>query len=403
MAPAPAPESGPGRPAPGAPELAGDDPGGFAWGVLHERTPRLIGQVRDAHPYGPGQRRALDSLLEEVTTGAVLPLGEHAHDHAAWNRWGAAYFGKRWAEVPFLWWESYFYRRLLDAVGFFEPGPWYWVDPFAYLKDAELHGAGMASDLAALEKVDRLPAGERRRAKLLASLWGNEADLGFRVGAADRPDERARDDDGVVVDDSVRLWAALEAGTANTVSIVADNAGREIVSDLVLIDHLLTTGLAASVGLHLKPRPYYVSDATTADLVACLRRLSTAPGRAARISDRLSKAIGAGRLILHTHEFHCAPWSFHHLPPDLAEEFAASSLTLLKGDLNYRRLVGDRAWPATTPFADVTAYFPSPVAALRTLKSDVVTGIDAATAAALDASGHAWRTSGTHGLVQVRV
>jgi hypothetical protein len=400
---APAPEPCSGRPAAGVPELLSDDPGGFAWGVLRERTPRLIAQVRDAHPYGPAQRRALDALLEEVTTGVVRPLGEHAHDHEAWDRWGAAYFGRRWAEVPFLWWESYFYRRLLDAVGFFEPGPWYRVDPFAYLKDAELHGAGMASDLAALEEVDRLPAGDRRQAKLRASVWGNQADLGFRIGATDRPDERARSDDGLVVDDSARLWAALDAGTANTVSIVADNAGREIISDLVLIDHLLTTGLAATVRLHLKPRPYYVSDATTADLVACLRRLTTAPGRAARLADRLVKAVGAGRLVLHTHAFHCAPWSFHHLPPDLAEEFAASSLTLLKGDLNYRRLVGDRAWPVDTPFADATAYFPSSVAALRTLKSDVAVGIDAATAAALDASGHAWRTSGTHGLVQVRV
>ena len=51
----------------------------------------------------------------------------------------------------------------------------------------------------------------------------------------------------------------------------------------------------------------------------------------------------------------------------------------MKGDLNYRRLVGDRLWPPTTPFADVTAYFPGPVAALRTLKSDVIVGLDART------------------------
>jgi hypothetical protein len=91
------------------------------------------------------------------------------------------------------------------------------------------------------------------------------------------------------------------------------------------------------------------------------------------------------------------------MPADLAEEFRTSSLTLLKGDLNYRRLVGDRAWPQTTPFTEVTAYFPSRVAALRTLKSDVVTGIDPATLARLDASGRDWRTDGTHGLIQARL
>ncbi len=91
------------------------------------------------------------------------------------------------------------------------------------------------------------------------------------------------------------------------------------------------------------------------------------------------------------------------MPADLRAEFAAATVTVLKGDLNYRRLVGDRRWPPTTPFADVTAYFPGPVAALRTLKSDVITGLTAETEEALEASGEGrWRTSGTHALIQVR-
>jgi uncharacterized protein (DUF4415 family) len=73
----------------------------------------------------------------------------------------------------------------------------------------------------------------------------------------------------------------------------------------------------------------------------------------------------------------------------------------LKGDLNYRRLVGDQLWSPTTPFAERTAYWPGPVAALRTLKSDVITGLDRDVLTALEESGEAWRTSGTHALVQV--
>jgi Damage-control phosphatase ARMT1-like domain len=381
-----------------APELLSNDPGGFGWGVLHDRTPRLIARVRDAHPYGPGQRRALDALLEEVTSGAMRPLDERAHDHATWDRWGAAYFGKAWGDVPFLWWESYFYRRLLGAIGFFTPGPWYWIDPFESWKTAELHGAGAAADLAALDGR-RLDAPAEWQVKLRAALWGNQADLSFHIGATGRPEQTG----GMVADDTAPLWTALEAGPAGKVGIVTDNAGRELLADLVLVDHLLRTGTAATVTLHLKPRPYYVSDATTTDMIASLRRLTAAGGEAENISRRLGEAIGEGRLRPYTHEFHCAPWSFHRMPADLAEEFRTSSLTLLKGDLNYRRLVGDRAWPPTTSFPEVTAYFPSPVAALRTLKSDVVTGIDPATLTRLDTSGRDWRTDGTHGLIQARL
>lgn len=64
--------------------------------------------------------------------------------------------------------------------------------------------------------------------------------------------------------------------------------------------------------------------------------------------------------------------------------------------------MGDRYWPATTPFDEVTAYFPGPVAALRTLKSEVITGLPASTEAALDkAEGKKWLTSGSHALIQV--
>jgi hypothetical protein len=47
-----------------------------------------------------------------------------------------------------------------------------------------------------------------------------------------------------------------------------------IVSRRDHIDHLLSSHQATTVPLHVKPYPYYISDATTADLIACLRRLS---------------------------------------------------------------------------------------------------------------------------------
>jgi hypothetical protein len=172
------------------------------------------------------------------------------------------------------------------------------------------------------------------------------------------------------------------------------------VADLLLADHLLHTDTAARVTLHVKPAPYFVSDATGADVSACLRALAAASDSLPAAS-RLRAAAAAGTLDVATHPFHCAPLPFRDAPADLVADLAAARLVLVKGDLNYRRLVGDEHGDATEPFASAVAGFPAPVAALRTLKSDVVVGLDPTTLARLDARP-GWRTSGEHALSQVR-
>jgi hypothetical protein len=378
---------------PDAPPILSNTTGSFPWSVLHDRHPALIAKVRAGLPYPPDRQRALDDLAAEIT-GAIGPLPAGAHDR---HEWTDEYLGERWYDVPFLWAESYFYRKLLDAVGYYGAGPWRGVDPFEPFKSAELWSAEMAADLAALDGLAVLPAGDQDAALLAASLWGNRADLGFQLSA--RGGGVAGE---LVADDGARLWALLEDTAPGTVCIVADNAARELVPDLVLAAHLLDTGRASAVTVHVKPGPYYVSDATTADLLAAVRRLAGATGRAAAIGDRLWQATVDGSLSVRAHAFSCAPWSYRHMPADLAADFAAASVTIMKGDLNYRRLVGDQAWQATTPFDEVTRYFPGPVAALRTLKCDVLTGVAADVLARLDAAGEGWRSAGTHALVQVR-
>ena len=62
----------------------------------------------------------------------------------------------------------------------------------------------------------------------------------------------------------------------------------------------------------------------------------------------------------------------------------------------------DTPFESMTPFAALSAYWPSPLAVLRTLKSDVIVGIASETLSALDATGEPWRTNGTRALIQVR-
>jgi len=370
--------------------------GSFPWSVLAERHPALIRKVRDAFPYGPEQRRALDALLESGSEGVIEPLGAEAEDREQWETWGREYFGRSWFDVPFLWSESYFYRQLLEAVGYFAPGPWKGIDPFRPFKLAELDTPEADEELAALDELALRPAEDQEEALLHGSLWGNRADLGFSLagGVGEQADFQ------LVANDSELLRSMFAGGT---LCLVADNAGRELIPDLLLIDHLLRHGRVERAVLQVKPYPYYVSDATTADVVDALRRLTAAKGAAGQSGHRLWSALTDGRLTLRAHPFSCAPLPYADMPDDLRQEFAAADVTVMKGDLNYRRLIGDRLRPATTPFAIPTAYFPGPVAALRTLKSDVIVGLDARTEAALVAAEEQrWRTSGTHALIQVR-
>jgi uncharacterized protein with ATP-grasp and redox domains len=374
-------------------------PGSFPWGVLTRRHPDLIGTVRRLVPYPPAVQRSLDELLEAID-GVIPPLAADAHDYEAWQEWTAPYLGRGWLDVPFLWAESYFYRLLLDATGYFGPGPWAGIDPFAPQKSAELDAPELARDLAELDVLVNSPDEAGLAAALSAALWGNRADLGFRLSD---PSSQAREQvDELVADEAADLWQLLATRPLGRVHLIADNAGRELVSDLVLIDRLMATGRAAGVTLHLKPHPYYISDATTADLLQVLRRLQAAGDAAASVADRLTAAIRDGRLQVRAHDFWCSPLTFDELPADLVTELAAATVVIVKGDLNYRRLVGDARWAPTTSFKDLTSYFPAPLVALRTLKSDVAVGVEPDRLARLESTVPGWRTDGTHDVIQVR-
>lgn len=61
----------------------------------------------------------------------------------------------------------------------------------------------------------------------------------------------------------------------------------------------------------------------------------------------------------------------------LAADLRQSDMVFIKGDANYRRLVGDYYWPHNTPIgATLARQFPvQRVVALRVLKSEVAVGL----------------------------
>lgn len=377
--------------------------GSFAWDVFHRRHPVLIDTLIAALPYGPEQIRRLRALLDETLTGVITPLPGDAPDAERWSGdWDRGHYGKPWADAPFLWAESFFFRRVLDAAGYFARtgSAWSGVDPYGPMKDTELSDPGLEAAFAWYGALDGLEPERRFAALVEAAVLGNRADLVFQVTevvegyAAVNPP---------LADETERVRERLlgAPGPDDTVvAFICDNAGRELIADLLLADELLTgAGLASRVELHVKPEPYYLSDATASDVGKCLRRLRSMSGSLGAAGTRLFDYAAAGLLRFETHPFWCSPLSFHDLPAGLRARLAGRFL-LVKGDLNYRRLVGDSWWDPTTPFADTVRYLGLPVAALRAAKSDVVVGMSHDQVARLDAAEPDWRLNGRHSLIQ---
>src|SRR5262249_32318358 len=149
----------------------------------------------------------------------------------------------------------------------------------------------------------------------------------------------------LVINDTPVFWQYVQKESPLSVAVLADNAGRELIPDLMLIDMLLAEGLAATVRLHVKPYPYFVSDAVAADVSAAIDRMHDGPPAARGAPGRLGAAAADDRFTVTAAEIFAAPVPYRDDTPELSRRLGGIDLTILKGDLNYRRLVGDQHWP----------------------------------------------------------
>ncbi len=395
------------------PPLMTSEPGSFAQRTILERKPQIIRQVLADTAYPPEILWAMRTFRDEIHTSTgsgsadvvshpIRPLTEDMPDVAFWNEALTAYEGQTWLDAPWYFAETYFYRRLLEATHYFQPGPWQTYDPFGK-KKREQDALAVLRLKEAWTQFTDLPPDAAFDMLLHSCLWGNRADLSnftIRVQAqgglathAERPN--------VLIDHTETVHALLASGV-HRVAFINDNVGMDILFDLVLADFLLTQGWTHEVVFHLKDRPFFVSDAMGQDVLLLLAQLNAASDTAVQaLGVRLHQAIESGQLVLKDHPFWTSPLMFRAMPPDVHTALAGADLVILKGDVNYRRLLDDAHWPYTTRMETVTEYFPAPFVTVRTLKGEILVGLAPGQAEALLAQEPDWLINGKRGVIHL--
>jgi hypothetical protein len=385
------------------PPIRTDHTNPFAHHTMRVRVPAIVQQTIDANPDYPASiRQRLAALRTALENDAPIPpLDLPAPDLDEWALACSLRAGHTWGATDWFFAETYVYRLIIQATRFYETGR----DPFAPIKAEEYAGEALWTLLDAALSAQYAAPEDRLSACLALSLWGNRIDLSY---AASRQHGTATTDDDLLVDGRepmVRLLLRLrEAGKGyvnRAVHLVADNAGTELTMDLVLIDALLDTCADHAI-LHLKAHPTFVSDAIPADVLNFIAACeSGARGGAVRaFGGRLRTAFEAGRLRLAPDLYWNSSRFLWELPNRLTTLLRGTNPVIVKGDANYRRIVGDAVWEPTVPFASVMRYFPAPLLALRSLKSDPIVGLDDGQVEALDARDPKWRTNGRRGVIQ---
>jgi len=378
------------------PYLMTSEKGSFARDTIKERKPLIISQILSHFDYTPTIRKALESFKTELAGDPIMPLTEQTSDRVFWEQDLQPWKGKSWLEIPWFLAETYFYRRVLEIVNYFQPGPWQSQDPYQRLKGREIQNA-MPIFEEIFHQSERNPSFDSFRCACYQALWGNRGDLSnlhvFETEMGAQPEN-------IVLDHTEDCWEFLQNKPVR-VAYFLDNTGKELFFDLAFVNFLLTTNLAETVTCYLKNQPFFVSDAMPKDLAQSLQALKTSQYEdVQQLAHRWEAYIDSGVITIESPPFLTTSRMYRQLPEVLRDQIASHDLTILKGDVNYRRLFGDRHWPPTTPIKEAGGYFPTSVLSLRTLKAEIVLGLSEEKLELIQSEGDPkWLINGKRGMV----
>lgn len=194
-------------------------------------------------------------------------------------------------------------------------------------------------------------------------MWGNRCDLsitsGKEIQLGNNPFDLIRSfENKILIDNSESVLKCLKSENTNKpaiVEFVCDNAGYELFTDFVLADYLIKSKLVEKIRFHLKAIPWFVSDATINDLNWTLYYLQNhSIPLLKKYGKRWQELLNDKKFeIAQVDYFWTSPYEYYRMckiNPELYAKLSESRLVIFKGDLNYRKLIGDFSWACTESF-----------------------------------------------------
>ncbi|XP_034650734.1 damage-control phosphatase ARMT1 [Drosophila subobscura] len=356
---------------------------------------------------------AVTQLREDIlNNGPLLPFEGKDADAQMWNAFleklpkeKRSYFTACW-----LYSECYMYRKI---AAIFQATPR--LSAFDYFREQKQTAARLSVDaMLAVAKATR--HNERNsdtfRQLIKLNLWGNRCDLSITSGKQVKPTGNAFDqitdlESKLLIDGTAAIWQAIDGASGDgIVDIIFDNAGYELYTDLILAEYIIDKGLAAKVRFNAKAIPWFISDVMAHDYHWTLQFLADHPDAVlSELGKKWQRFTAEGKFELSPLEhFWTSPYEFYRMreeKPDLYARLQEAQLVIFKGDLNYRKLLGDFSWPSTESFDTCLRGFrPSNLCTLRTVKADLICGLGQGVAEQLFAKDKEWMLTGEYGVIQ---
>jgi uncharacterized protein with ATP-grasp and redox domains len=377
--------------------------GSFAESTIKQRKPEILRRIIRDNQFSSDILNNLNRFLTEIQGDAPPnPLAEVTLDTVFWNEKLASLHPKSWFDLPWYFAEAYFYRRVLEATGYYQTkSDGFMRDPFHPQKANQLR-----DDLQSLENSLWLfdPENPERSFErlMLAALWGNRADLSHMdIDLSSPALDLAGGEHLEMLINNIPETINYFSRKSRSVAYMTDNVGRELYSDLALIEYLLNEGFADYVTMLVKPAPLFVSDAMRKDVDLALQLLLESKLDVLQsFAKRIQLHIKNGLLVILEEPSLCGYQMFDEMPFDFYRNLSSFDLAVVKGDANYRRVVGDRHWDFLQPVNEIVQYFPADLLMLRTLKSEVVVNLTQEQVEKLNHRYKDWLVKGYCGLIQ---